>query len=309
MIEVDSLVKQYDELVAVSELDLVAKPGEVFGLLGPNGAGKSTTISCISGLVAPTRGTVRVNGHDIQREPKAAKTGLGVVPQDLALYEDLSAAENVRFWAGIHGLGGKAAAERAAEVLSAVGLADRGSEPVKNFSGGMKRRLNFACGIVHRPTVLLLDEPTVGVDPQSRVHLLELVAAQRDTGTAVLYTTHYMEEASALCDRLAIVDGGKKIAEGDLDELRRLVGERDLVLLGGRFEDERLAPALAGLADAELIQLSPERLHLAVADAPRRLAEVLSLVSASGGDVTETTVRRADLESLFIKLTGRELRE
>ena len=309
MIVADKLVKDFGAKRAVDDVSLTVKRGEVLGFLGPNGAGKSTTIGCISGLVRPTSGSVQVDGHDIVAAPLAAKARLGVVPQDLALYEDLSATENLRFWAGVHGLRGADAKQRCAEVLTGVGLADRAKEPVGGFSGGMKRRLNFACGIVHRPAVLLLDEPTVGVDPQSRVHLLDLVCAQRDAGTTVVYTTHYMEEASALCDRLAIVDHGALIAEGSLDELRSLAGERDLVLLGGTFADERLPAALAQLVDAELIQVAADRLHLAVAEAPRRLAEVLGVVSAAGGEVDETTVRRADLESLFIKLTGRELRE
>ena len=209
MIEIEGLHKHYGDLVAVSDVSFTAEEGKIFGLLGPNGAGKSTTIGCISGLLEPTSGRVRVLGHDVILERRAAREQLGVVPQELALYEDLSATENLNYWGSAYGLRGAALKDRIREVLAATGLLDRATEPVKQFSGGMKRRLNLACGIVHRPKVLLLDEPTAGVDPQSRVRLLELVREQVATGTCVLYTTHYMEEAEELCDVLAIIDQGR----------------------------------------------------------------------------------------------------
>lgn len=308
MIEVQALVKHFGELVAVDGLSFQASAGQIFGLLGPNGAGKSTTISCLSGLVPPTSGAVRVAGHDMQREPQAAKRGLGIVPQEIALYEDLSARENLRFWAGLHGLAGSAFDQRAAELLDAVGLTDRAKEPVKQFSGGMQRRLNFACGVVHRPAVLLCDEPTAGVDPQSRVHLLDLVRAERDAGTCVLYTTHYMEEAEELCDELLIVDHGKAIASGTLAELRAQAGEKDLLLLQGRFEADVDAALLAG-AGFELLAAEETQLHLAATDAPHKLAGLFARLESAGAEVSETQLRRPSLESLFIKLTGRELRE
>jgi len=311
MIQVDALIKQYGDLTAVDELSFAAGKGRIFGLLGPNGAGKSTTISCISGLVKPTAGRVLVGGKDIVREPREAKRELGVVPQELALYEELSATENLRFWAGVHGLKGAAFKTRLAELLSAVGLADRAKEPVKNFSGGMQRRLNFACGVVHRPAVLLCDEPTVGVDPQSRVHLLDLVREERDRGTCVLYTTHYMEEAEELCDELMIVDHGKALASGTLEALRRAAGELDLVSFTGRFAalDEGALETLIRTTGFELRATEPTRLQLAAEDAPHKLAGLLSALDAAGAEVHETQVRRPSLESLFINLTGRELRE
>ena len=228
MITVSQLGKRYGDLVAVDDVSLTANAGEVFGLLGPNGAGKSTTIGCISGLLTPTSGRITVLGHDVVTDGHAARRQLGVVPQELALYEDLSARENLAYWGAAYGMRGDALKRRVLEVLERIGLADRAQEPVKRFSGGMKRRLNFGCGVVHQPKVLLLDEPTVGVDPQSRVRLLELVREEVATGTCVLYTTHYMEEAQDLCHRLAIIDHGKLLAMGTLDELRALIGERDL---------------------------------------------------------------------------------
>ena len=309
MIEVESLVKRYGDLVAVDGIGFVAPAGAITGLLGPNGAGKSTTIGCISGLFEPSDGRVSVQGHDVVRDGLAARRALGVVPQELALYEDLTAAENLAFWGGAHGLRGAALRGRVDEVLRRVGLSDRAKEPVERFSGGMKRRLNFGCGVVHRPAVLLLDEPTVGVDPQSRVRLLELVREEAAAGTCVLYTTHYMEEAEDLCDRLAIIDRGKLVAEGTLEELRARMGERDLLRLGGRFDPARARAALAGLEGAELVQCEADQLTLSLPEASRRLPAVFAALEAAGGEVLETTLTRPSLESLFISLTGKELRE
>lgn len=309
MIEVRELRKAYGELVAVDGVSFRAEAGEIFGLLGPNGAGKTTTIGCLSGLLAPSGGVATILGHDVAREPKAAKRQLGLVPQELALYEEISAAENLRYWGAAYGLGGGELERRVAEVLEVVGLLDRAREPVKRFSGGMKRRLNFGCGIVHQPKVLLLDEPTVGVDPQSRVRLLDLVREQARAGTCVVYTTHYMEEAQALCRRLLIVDHGKALALGTLDELRGLMRERDLVRLSGRFDGEPVARALAGIEGLEVVSAEASSLVLAVAGGSRQLAAILAAVAGAGGVVHEATLSQPSLESLFIKLTGRELRE
>jgi ABC-2 type transport system ATP-binding protein len=244
MIDVADLRKQYGELVAVDGVTFAAEAATIFGLLGPNGAGKSTIIGCISGLLQPTAGRVRVLGHDVVVDGIEARRSLGVVPQELALYEDLSAKDNLSYWGAAYGLAGDGLRRRVLEVLERIGLADRAREAVKRFSGGMKRRLNFGCAIVHRPKVLLLDEPTVGVDPQSRVRLLDLVREEVKAGTCVLYTTHYMEEAQDLCDRLAIIDHGRLLAIGTLDELRRIVGERDLLRISGRFDPASVAHAL-----------------------------------------------------------------
>ncbi len=309
MIEVETLRKEYDGLVAVDDVSFVARPGGIFGLLGPNGAGKSTTIGCISGLLSPTGGRVRVQGHDVAREPRAAKARMGVVPQEVALYEDLAAEENLRFWGEAYGLRSGRLAERVRTVLETVGLLDRAEDRVETFSGGMKRRLNFGCGIVHEPEVLLLDEPTVGVDPQSRVRLLDLVREQAAAGVCVLYTTHYMEEAEALCDRLAILDHGRIIASGTLEELRGSMGERDLVRLAGALDPAAVREAVRSLAGVEVVAVGEDQVALAVPEASRRLPEILNTVAGTGATVRETTVTRPSLESLFIRLTGKELRE
>jgi ABC-2 type transport system ATP-binding protein len=309
MIDVQDLRKQYGDLAAVDGVTFTAESGRIFGLLGPNGAGKSTTIGCVSGLLEPTSGRVTVMGHDVQRDGKAARQHLGIVPQELALYEDLSAAANLSFWGAAYGLGGDTLRRRVADVLDLIGLADRARDPTGKFSGGMKRRLNFGCGIIHRPRVLLLDEPTAGVDPQSRVRLLDLVRAQAREGATVLYTTHYMEEAQELCDRIAIVDRGKLLALGTLQELRGLVGEKDLVRLTGRFDPAAASRALAAVDQVEVLSASSDNLSVATTGASRKLPAIFAAISASGGEIQESTLTVPSLESLFIKLTGRELRE
>ena len=309
MIEVEDLRKQFGETVAVGGVSFTAGPGEIFGLLGPNGAGKSTTISCISGLLRPSGGRVRILGHDVVTEGPASRQRLGVVPQELALYEELSAAENLRYWGSAYGLRGAALNQRVKAVLETTGLLDRAGDSVKTFSGGMKRRLNFGCGLDHEPAVLLLDEPTVGVDPQSRERLLDLVRAEASRGVCVLYTTHYMEEAQALCERLAIIDHGLLIAKGTLAELRGQVGERDVLNFNGRFDPDEVRRALDGEPDIEVLKADAESLALTVADGPQRLSGVIALLDRIGAEIAETTVARASLESLFIKLTGKALRK
>ena len=309
MIQVQHLRKTYGDLVAVDDVTFDAPGGAIFGLLGPNGAGKSTTIGCVSGLLAPSGGSIRVLDRDIVTGGAAARAALGIVPQELALYEELSAAENLRFWGQAYGLGGEELAKRQTEVLTLIGLLDRANEPVKRFSGGMKRRLNFGCGIVHRPRVLLLDEPTVGVDPQSRVRLLELVREQAGAGVCVLYTTHYMEEAQELCDRIGIIDKGKLIALGTLPELRRMMGERDLLRLTGAFDPDRARATVAGVEGAEVVSVDQATLILSMAEASRKLPAIFAALASAGADVRETTLTQPSLETLFIKLTGRELRE
>lgn len=309
MIEVRELRKQFGQLLAVEDVSFSAPAGQIFGLLGPNGAGKSTTINCIAGLLTPSAGTISVLGHDVVSDPISARTSLGIVPQELALYEDLSARENLKFWGGAYGLKGKELDARVATVLAQIGLQDRADDSPEKYSGGMKRRLNFGCGIVHQPKVLLLDEPTVGVDPQSRERLLEQVREQVKRGTCVLYTTHYMEEAEALCDQLAIVDHGKVIAQGNMEQLRRMMGERDVLRVNGVFDEEAVRQSISQLDDVELLNVDPNQVQLAAERATRRLPELLNALANAGAEIHETTLARPNLESLFLRLTGKALRE
>ncbi len=313
MLVVDDLVKQYGELTAVDRISFSAEKGSVFGLLGPNGAGKSTAIDCISGLLAPTSGHIAVDDHDIIKDGKAARRSLGIVPQELALYEDLPAVENLRYWGKAYGMSGKDLEDRIAEVLDYIGLADRAKDLPKKFSGGMKRRLNFGCGIVHRPRLLLLDEPTVGVDPQSRARLFEMVEAERDAGACVLYTTHYMEEAERLCDSLAIIDRGKLMASGSVAELKAQLGARDALQLSGQFPLDEVRVALNGLTgeieDLEVLGVEADSVTLTLSKASHHLPRVFGVIAGAGGSVSETSLRSPNLETLFLLLTGKELRE
>ena len=314
MLSVNELSKHYGDLVAVDKVSFSAEKGKIFGLLGPNGAGKSTTINCISGLLRPTSGHASVAGHDVVSAGKAARKALGVVPQELALYEDLSAVENLRYWGQAYGLRGKALDGRVAEVLDTIGLGDRAKDLPKEFSGGMKRRLNFGCGIVHKPPVILLDEPTVGVDPQSRARLFDMVEAERDAGACVLYTTHYMEEAERLCDSVAIIDHGKLIAQGTVQELRAKLGARDVLQLNGHFPIDATKQAIDALAqrgnfDIEFVAQEEHGITLTLSNASQHLPAIFEAVAGTGGSVAETSLRSANLETLFLLLTGKELRE
>jgi len=314
MLLVENLVKQYGDFTAVDGVSFEAGKGHVFGLLGPNGAGKTTAINCISGLLTPTSGRIAVAGHDIASDGKEARKSLGVVPQDLALYEDLPARENLMYWGKAYGLRGKDLETRVNTTLDYIGLADRAKDLPKTFSGGMKRRLNFGCGVVHKPTVILLDEPTAGVDPQSRARLFDLVEAERDAGACILYTTHYMEEAERLCDSLAIIDHGKLIATGSLKELRAQLGARDILQLSGHFPEDATKDSIEAFAassntDLEIISLQVEDVTLSMTSASHHLPAIFEAINTVGGKVTETSLRSPNLETLFLLLTGKELRE
>jgi ABC-2 type transport system ATP-binding protein len=311
---VSNLVKQYGDVVAVEGISLEARKGSVFGLLGPNGAGKSTTIKCISGLLQPTSGSISVGGLDVLTQAKAARKLLGVVPQELAIYEDLPAIDNLRFWGKAYGLRGAALEARVSEVIATIGLSDRAKELPKTFSGGMKRRLNFGCGVVHKPPVILLDEPTAGVDPQSRKRLFDLVEAERADGACILYTTHYMEEAEYLCDSLAIIDHGKLIANGSVAELRAQLGARDVLHLHGQFPLDACRLAIhnlaeSGIHDLEILTQDDHNLSLTLSSASKHLSDIFAALSGAGGTVSETVLRSPNLETLFLLLTGKELRE
>ena len=307
MIEVRDLQKSYGDLVAVDRVSFSARPGTVFGLLGPNGAGKSTTISCLSGLLKPTAGSITVGGFDIASEAVKAKATLGIVPQELAIYEDLSARDNLAYWGAAYGLKGAGLKQRVDHILNRIGLTARANDLPKEYSGGMKRRLNFGCGLVHEPKTLLLDEPTVGVDPQSRERLFDLVKEEKAKGTCVLYTTHYMEEAEKLCDELAIIDHGRIIAAGTLKELRAEFGGNDIIQLTGSFDLALVEKVIAEL-NADALSLNTEVVMIAIKDGARNLPAVLQGISATGADIHDTRLSEPNLESLFLKLTGKELR-
>jgi ABC-2 type transport system ATP-binding protein len=309
MLEVSDLSKSFGDLRAVNHVSFECTDGEIFGLLGPNGAGKTTTISMIAGLLPPDAGKVRVDGLDIGQQPAEVKRRLGVVPQEIALYEDLTAKENLDFWGGVYGLTGSALAARRDQLLELVDLVDRAGDRVREFSGGMKRRLNLALGLVHEPKLILLDEPTVGIDPQARINILDVVRNLVAEGTSVLYTTHYLEEAETLCDRLAIMDNGSILAMGSIDELKRELGEGSLVTLSGVEHPETLAGIAERTEGLNLIELGDERAMLSVAGGAAGLGPALEALYGGGLAPAQIQIKEPSLEDLFIKLTGRELRD
>jgi ABC-2 type transport system ATP-binding protein len=308
MIEVERLRKSFNSLLAVDDVSFTVGEGEIFGLLGPNGAGKTTTINMICGVLKPDGGRVLIGGKDIWLESKTVKQGLAVVPQEISVYEDITARDNLNFWGSLYGLRGGDLRSRVDESLTRVGLSDRAGDKVKGFSGGMKRRLNLCMGLLHRPRVLLLDEPTVGIDPQARLNILEVVKEVAASGTTVLYTTHYMDEAQDLCDRIAIIDHGKILTVGTLDELTRLAGEAEVLRLSGRFDDAARArlEAVGGVrvlkADNDVAVLSVE------ANGPGLLAILPKILEADLG-VDDVSIQQPNLQSVFISLTGKELRD
>jgi len=296
MVTVEGLVKRYGDLIAVNGIDLEVRAGETFGLLGPNGAGKTTTIQMLVGALRPDGGRVRLNGVGDPMLPKVRRQ-LGVAPQSLSLYLELTAEENLRFFARMYGMAGRQLTERVNWALEFAGLTDRRRDRVSTYSGGMQRRLNLACALVHDPRLLLLDEPTVGVDPQSRNHLFERVEQLKAEGRTILYTTHYMEEAARLCDRVAIMDRGKLLA---LDSVERLIAQH-----GGRAV---ITAALERLpADAGSLPGTLEGLSLRF-ESTKPFEEVARL-SSVGVAFARLRVDRPDLESVFLTLTGRSLRD
>src|SRR5512135_632678 len=251
ILEVNKLVKKYGDFTAVNGVTFDIREGEVFSLLGPNGAGKTTTISMLSTLYAPTAGDALIGGHSITREPMAVKQVIGVIPQELALYEDLTARENLIFWGQMYGLSGKPLTQRIDEVLEQIGLTDKAKNRVRTYSGGMKRRVNIGVGLLHKPRLLFMDEPTVGIDPQSRRAILDTVKELNQQGMTVLYTTHYMEEAQELSNRVGIIDHGELIAIGTQKELTRQVGETETLLLhiGENEDPQALAAAFKDIKE------------------------------------------------------------
>ena len=310
IVRVDGLVKRFGDMIAVDGVSLSIAEGSIFGLLGPNGAGKTTTISMISCLLAPDEGDVVVDGHSVRTQSAAVLRVLGVVPQEIALYPTLTAAENLRFWGRMYGLSGKALSDAIEYGLKMAGLEEQAKQRIETFSGGMKRRINIAAGILHRPRVLLMDEPTVGIDPQSRNHILDTVRELNREGMTVLYTSHYMEEVEALCDSIAIVDHGRVIAQGSLEELRALVGDEDRISIELAAErcDEALAAvrAVPGVTRAELAEAT---LEVMAPDAGPVLGAAIAAITEAGASVRSVEVVEPNLESVFLHLTGRALRD
>jgi len=302
-LRVDALVKRFRQVTAVDGITLELRAAECLGLLGPNGAGKSTLIRSIVGRVIPDAGAISIFGA--RADSPAARSALGWIPQELALYPRLTCRENLRSFGRYHGLGGAALEQAVARCLGWATLNDRTGELVKNLSGGMKRRLNMAAGLIHRPKLVLMDEPTVGVDPQSRNHIFEMIEKLRAEGMSLIYTTHYMEEAERLCDRIAIIDHGKIIALGaHADLVRTTFGTRSQVLARYQGADERIAAWVferGGHVVNGTAQFSIEH--------PAEVAALLEASARAGLELLDVSIRKPNLESVFLHLTGRELRD
>ncbi len=309
VLECSGIRKAFGDLVAVKDIGFSIAPGETYGLLGPNGAGKTTTISIIAGLLDRDGGEVRLAGEPMSPDATRTKRLVGLVPQDLAIYPDLGAAENLEFFGRLQGLKGEPLRTRVAEVLEMIGLTERARDRAGTYSGGMKRRLNIGIGLLHRPALLILDEPTVGVDPQSRNAILESIELLGSRGMAILYTTHYMEEAERLCDRVGIVDQGEIKAEGTQQQLVQIVGQRDRLTLTASGALGATVAALAALPVVEDAAAAGDAITLTVDRAHEHLPEILSVAGRSGSVVRSVDVDTANLESVFLKLTGKALRE
>jgi ABC-2 type transport system ATP-binding protein len=303
------MVKRFGDLTAVGGVGFTIEEGETFGLLGPNGAGKTTSISIIAGLLEPDDGDVVVAGTSISPSSVAGKGNIGLVPQDLAIYPDLTATENLSFFGRLYGMTRDELSKRVEEVLEVIGLTERKDDLTKEFSGGMKRRLNIGIGLLHRPKLLILDEPTVGVDPQSRNSILESVESLSAEGMAVLYTTHYMEEAERLCDRVAIIDEGTIKAEGTRRELVSMVGKRDRITITATGDVSRASQAAGEVQGVFEASQSDQGLEVLADDASSLLPELLSRISAGGAVITGVEVVEPNLEAVFLHVTGKALRD
>jgi ABC-2 type transport system ATP-binding protein len=314
-IQIQDLHKNYGDVYAVQGVSFDVQAGEILSLLGPNGAGKTTTISVVSCLLDPTQGDARVLGHSVKSDPMAVKAAIGVVPQEIALYEDLSARENLTFWGKMVGLRGSALKQRVDEVLEITSLSERQKGRVSKFSGGMKRRLNIGIALLHKPQVLILDEPTVGIDPQSRRNILDSVKELNRQGATVLYTTHYMEEAQELSDHIAIMDHGKIIAYGTHEELVKIVGHADRITLtinaplGRGDESARILEQWQSAEGVQHVSAEDGTVELLVDDSNLVLPHLFETATQAGVRITSVDIQEPNLEAVFLHLTGRALRD
>lgn len=308
-IEVIDLRKSFGENHAVQGVSFQVRQGEIFSLLGPNGAGKTTTISMLSCLLRPNDGDARIMGHSIRSDQNGVKSALGVVPQDIALYEDLTARENLTFWGKMYNLRGSKLKARVDEVLDVIGLRDRAGERVGKYSGGMKRRVNIGVALLHKPKVIYMDEPTVGIDPQSRRNILDSVVRLKDEGMTVLYTTHYMEEADELSDHIGIMDHGKLIACGTNDELVQLVGQQTRIDLTVNTRVEEVISDWQGIDGVSHVTAEDGVVTVLVNDSNLVLPHLFEAAARLSVRITSVDIREPNLEAVFLHLTGRALRD
>ncbi len=308
MLRIDNLKKKYDSSEALRGISFAISSGEIYGLLGPNGAGKSTAINIIAGILAPTSGSVTVSGYSIASEAIRAKSSLGVVLQEAVLVEELSALQNCMFFGSLYNIPGNELKKRSKTLLSWIGLSERMDDAVSSYSGGMKRRLSLVLGIMHEPKVLVLDEPTVGLDPQTRLMILESISEIAGRGTAVLFSTHYLEEAERICGRIGIIDNGLIIKEGSLQDLRRGIENVQILTLHGSFSKKPVEQTISNIDGAVILLDNEMETVVSVPSDPGNISRIFETVYALSG-LNEVSVKPPSLESLFISLTGRKIRE
>lgn len=309
VLEIRNLTKKFGDFVAVDNMNLSVREGEIFGFLGANGAGKSTTINMISSLLRITKGEIALLGRNIVKENKFSKMNIGIVPQDLAIYEEMSAYENVSFFAGLYGLRGSLLKERTTEALEFVGLGDKHKEQPKNFSGGMKRRLNIACAIAHRPKLIIMDEPTVGIDPHSRNYILNSVRKLNEMGSSIIYTSHYMEEVEELCTRIAIVDHGKIIAEGTKEQLKSIITDTKEIWIGVKHEERLDLDALKRISGILSVRPEEQTIKIVSRGEVNNLNWIIQQLIKDGVEISSVEEQAPNLETVFLTLTGRNLRD
>lgn len=308
-LEIKNLTKKYGDFIAVDNMSLTVEEGEIFGFLGSNGAGKSTTINMISGLLKSHDGSISILGKDIKKNSNFTKKNLGIVPQDIAIYEDLTAYENVKFFAGLYGLRGEELKLKSEEALKFVGLIDKKKEYPKNFSGGMKRRLNIACAIAHKPKLIIMDEPTVGIDPQSRNYILESVKDLNRMGCTIIYTSHYMEEVEEICSRIAIVDHGKIIADGTKEELKLIVTDTSEHLIRVKATDKLKAEELKKINGVKAVQVEEDSVKINSEVEVNNLNKIIQYFISNEIEIKNVETKTPNLETVFLTLTGRTLRD
>ena len=306
MIQVQNLSKSFQDIQAVSDISFTIKKGEIFGLLGPNGAGKSTTLNMMSTILKSDTGNIHIDGKNMNEDSEECKHLIGVVPQEISLYEDLSAYKNLLFWGDLYGIPTKKLKERIHATLKLIGLLDRKNDLIKTYSGGMKRRVNIAAALLHNPKVLFMDEPTVGIDPQSRNHIFEVIETLNKQGMTIVYTTHYMEEVERLCDRIAIIESGKIIAQGTQSQLKELVHTKESIQFEFNFLSENEVNQLRKLLPYTVTQ---NQNKLLVACTVKELSKVITACNALQLSIKDIQLHKVNLEAIFLSLTGKQLRD
>ncbi|AFZ89242.1 ABC transporter ATP-binding protein [Bacillus velezensis] len=310
MLELTDLTKKYGDFTAVNHISLRVEKGEIFGLLGPNGAGKSTTVSMISTVLPPTGGTICIDGTSLQEQPAAIKKVMGVVPQEIALYQALSAKDNLVFFGSLYGLSGKELCKRVDEVLDIIELKEQRHQRISEFSGGMKRRVNIGAALMNEPKLFILDEPTVGIDPQSRHHILETVKTlNQEKGMTVIYTSHYMEEVEYLCEKAAIMDHGSIIACGTKDELKQSAKASDTLIVNAEGLNDDAVKKIRRISGVAEAAVSQQTITMLVSAADRNILDIADDIRKTGITIKGIHFEEANLESIFLRLTGKTLRD